>query len=78
MPAGTDDDIDAAHRAAYQIQSRGPVIALSASGSTPCGCETVRLTRQRGAAVIAITNNPATNIPERAASQWSKLGEAST
>jgi N-acetylmuramic acid 6-phosphate etherase len=62
MPACTEDDIDAARRAASPIQTGDLVIALSASGRTPYSCEIARLARQRGAAVIAIANNPGTEL----------------
>jgi len=58
MPGGTEDDRQEAARAARIITGQDAVIVLSASGTTPYALEIARIAQARGAAIIAIANNP--------------------
>lgn len=57
MPGDTEDDDEAADRAAQIIVTGDVVIAVTASGSTPYPLALARAARARGAQVIGLANN---------------------
>jgi N-acetylmuramic acid 6-phosphate etherase len=57
MPGSTEDDAQAADKAAQTIQADDTVIVLSASGNTSYPMTIARIASQRGAKVICIANN---------------------
>lgn len=62
MPGDTEDDTAAATLAAADIRQGDLVIALSASGTTPYPLAFIATARPLGAKVIAIANNPETQL----------------
>ncbi len=57
MPGQSEDDTQAAEKAADSIAEGDLVIAISASGSTPFALTVARIGRSKGAKVIGIANN---------------------
>jgi N-acetylmuramic acid 6-phosphate etherase len=57
---GAEDDADAGSRdlAAHDVQARDLVVGISASGRTPYVLAALQLARSRGAATVAVVNNP--------------------
>lgn len=67
MPGGTEDDRAEAASAARIVTGKDAVIVLSASGTTPYALEIARIAQARGAATIAIANNPGAPLFQGAA-----------
>jgi len=62
MPGGTEDDTQAGEAIAGSIKNGDVVIVLSASGTTPYAVAVAKFAKKQGATVIAIANNPATDL----------------
>ena len=56
MPGDTEDDVAGLAGALKDVGARDTVIAISASGSTPCTLTAARIARKQGATVIGIAN----------------------
>ena len=61
MPGDTEDEIGDLEQSLSGLSSKDTVIAVSASGTTPYTMAAVELAKAKGAAIIAIANNP--NVP---------------
>ena len=66
MPGDTEDDTTSAKDAARCVASGDAVIVLSASGTTPYALTFAKLAKGKGATVIGLANNPATELLELA------------
>lgn len=62
MPGETEDDTAGLDAALGGLSARDTVIAVSASGSTPYTVAAARIARSAGAALVAIANNPGTDL----------------
>lgn len=62
MPGGTEDETAGLAAGFSDATARDTAIILSASGTTPYALEAMALAKARGAAVVAIANNPATPL----------------
>ncbi|WP_299737458.1 N-acetylmuramic acid 6-phosphate etherase [uncultured Roseobacter sp.] len=62
MPGNTEDDTQAAEVAAQNVHKGDAVIVLSASGSTPYAVAAALSAKAKGASIIAIANNPNTEL----------------
>lgn len=66
MPGDTEDDADAAARAAEAVRAGDTVIAVTASGRTPYPVTVARIAKAKGARVVAIANNAGAAIFDHA------------
>ena len=62
MPGATEDETDEATTAVSGVSARDTVIAVSASGSTPYTLAAARSARAQGATIVAIANNPESEL----------------
>ncbi|WP_299503729.1 N-acetylmuramic acid 6-phosphate etherase [uncultured Roseobacter sp.] len=62
MPGNTEDDTQAAEIAVQNVHKGDAVIVLSASGSTPYAVAAALSAKAKGASIIAIANNPNTEL----------------
>ena len=58
MPGTTEDDVTSGRETMTGTSSRDTVIAVSASGTTPCTAAAAGIAQSRGATLIAIASNP--------------------
>ncbi|MEM6323896.1 MAG: N-acetylmuramic acid 6-phosphate etherase [Pseudomonadota bacterium] len=66
MPGATEDETDGLDTALAELTAQDCLIAVAASGRTPYTLRAAEIAKARGATIVALANNPATPLLDRA------------